>query len=78
MNKKNKDTIIRLSQNQVKKINQSLDKINKLKIVDRKITLDDNEEQVGEGIFSILIPTIASLLPSLLSSGKRVSKNRNF
>ena len=78
MNKKNKDTIIRLSQNQVKKINQSLDKINKLKIVDRKITLDDNEEQVGEGIFSILIPTIASLLPSLLSSGKGVSKNRNF
>ena len=41
-------------------------------------TLDDNEEQVGEGIFSILIPTIASLLPSLLSSGKGVSKNRNF
>ena len=38
MNKKNKDTIIRLSQNQVKKINQSLDKINKLKIVDGKIT----------------------------------------
>ena len=51
MNKKNKDTIIRLSQNQVKKINLSLDKINKLKIFDRKITLDDNEEQVGEGIF---------------------------
>ena len=78
MNKKNKDTIIRLSQNQVKKINQSLDKINKLKIFDRKITLDDNEEQVGEGIFSILIPTIAILLPSLLSSGKGVSKKRIF
>ena len=59
-------------------MNQSLDKINKLKIFDRKITLDDNEEQVGEGIFSILIPTIASLLPSLISSGKGVSKNRNF
>ena len=78
MNKKNNDTIIRLSQNQVKEINQSLDEINKLKIFDRKIALDDNEKQVGEGIFSILIPTIASLLPSLLSSGKGVSKNRNF
>ena len=78
LNKKNKDTIIRLSQNQAKKINQSLDKINKLKIFDRKITLDDNEEQVGEGIFSILIPTIASLLRSQLSSGKGVSKSRNF
>ena len=34
--------------------------------------------QKGSGIFSFLLPTLVSLLPSLLSSGKAVSTNRNF
>ena len=74
MNKKN-GTIIKLNDSQVKKINDNLKKINDSKIFDKKITL---EEQEGNGVFSFLLPTLVSLLPSLLSSGKGVSKNRNF
>ena len=75
MNKKKNDTIIKLNDSQVKKINDNLKKINDLKVFDKKITLN---EQEGNGIFSFLLPTLVSLLPSLLSSGKGVSKNRNF
>ena len=76
MNKKKNDTIIKLNNSQVKKINSDLKKLNDLKIFDKKITL--NETQEGNGVFSFLLPTLVSLLPSLLSSGKGVSKNRNF
>ena len=75
MNKKKNGTIIKLNESQVKKINDDLKKINDSKIFDKKITL--NESQEGNGVFSFLLPTLVSLLPSLLS-GKGVSKNRNF
>ena len=60
INKKKKDTIIKLTDTQVKKINDS-------KIFNKQITL---AEQEGNGIFSFLLPTIVSMLPSLLSKGK--------
>ena len=75
MNKKKNDTIIKLNDSQVKKINDNLKKINDSKIFDKKITL---EEQEGNGIFSFLLPTLVSLLPSLLSSGKGIKKQNFF
>ena len=55
-------------------IKQNLKKINDSKVFDRKVTLD----QRGSGIFSFLLPMIASaIIPSLIK-GKGVSKNRNF
>ena len=54
-------------------IKQNFKKINDSKIFDRKITLD----QKGSGIFSFLLPMLAStIIPSLIP-GKGVSKNRN-
>ena len=76
MNKKKNNTIIKLNDSQVKKINDNLKKINDLKIFDKKITL--NETQEGNGIFSFLLPTLVSLLPSLLSSGKGIKKQKFF
>ena len=75
MNKKKNDTIIKLNDSQVKKINNNLKKINGSKIFDKKITL---EEQEGNGVFSFLLPTLISLLPSLLSSGKGIKKQNFF
>ena len=76
MNKKNNiSKIIKLNNDQVKKINESLKKINDSKIFDKKITL---EEQEGNGVFSFLLPTLVSLLPSLLSSGKGIKKQKFF
>ena len=75
MNKKKNDTIIKLNNSQVKKINDNLKKINDSKIFDKKITL---EEQEGNGIFSFLLPTLVSLLPSILSSGKGIKKQNFF
>ena len=69
-NKKKKDTIIKLTDSQVKKINDNLKKINDSKIFNKKITL---AEQEGNGIFSFLLPTIVSMLPSLLKG-----KGNNF
>ena len=66
INKKKKDTnIIELDDSQVKKINDS-------RIFNKQITLAENQE--GNGIFSFLIPTLVSMLPSLLSSGKGIKK----
>ena len=76
INKKKKDTIIKLTDTQVKKINDNLKKINDSKIFNKQITLAEN--QSGNGIFSFLIPTIASLLPTLLSSGKGLQNKNNF
>ena len=74
MNKKKNDTIIKLNDSQVKKINNNLKKMNDSKIFDKKITL---EEQEGNGVFSFLLPTLVSLLPSLLS-GKGIKKQNFF
>ena len=75
INKKKKDTIIKLTDNQVKKINDNLKKINDSKIFNKQITL---AEQEGNGIFSFLLPTIVSMLPSLLSKGNGISNKNNF
>ena len=63
MNKKKKDTIIRLNDTQVKKINLNLKKINDSRIFNKKITLAEN--QIGSSVFSFLIPTLVSMLPSI-------------
>ena len=70
---KKKDTIIRLTDTQVKKINDNFKKINDSKTFNKQITLAENQE--GNGIFSFLLPSLVSLLPSLLSSGKGI---KNF
>ena len=75
MNKKKNNTIIKLNDAQVKKINPNLKKINDSKIFNKKITLD---EQEGNGIFSFLLPTLVSLIPSLLSKGGNMNKNNFF
>ena len=73
INKKKKDTIIKLTDSQVKKINDNLKKINDSKIFNKQITLAE-----GNGIFSFLLPTIVSMLPSLLSKGGNINKNNFF
>ena len=54
-------------------IKQNLKKINDSKVFDRKVTLN----QKGSGIFSFLLPMLASTIISSLISGKGI-KNRNF
>ena len=64
---KNKNNIIKLSDKQVNDINKNLDIINKSKISNKKITLSQN----GSGIFSILLPMLASTnIPALIKKGK--------
>ena len=60
---------------QVKKINDNLKKINDNKIFNKQITL---VEQERNGIFSFLLPTIVSMLPSLSSKGGSIKKNNFF
>ena len=68
-NKKKKDTIIKLTDTQVKKINDNLKKINdSQKFLINKLLYQKIKN--GSGIFSFLLPTIVSMLPSLLSKGK--------
>ena len=71
---KNKNNIIKLSDKQVNYINKNLDIINKSKIFNKKITLSQN----GSGIFSILLPILASsIIPALIKKGKG-NNNSNF
>ena len=59
----NKNNVIKLSDKQVNDIDKNLDIINKSKIYNRKITLSQN----GSGIFSILLPMLAStIIPALI------------
>ena len=69
INKKKEDTIIKLTDSQVKKINDS-------KIFNKQITFAENQE--GNGIFSFLLPTIVSMLSSLLSKGNGIRNKNNF
>ena len=70
---KNRDKIIKLSDKQVNDINENLDIINKSKIFDKRITLSQN----GSGIFSILLPMLAStIIQALIKKGK--GNNSNF
>ena len=59
----NKDRIIKISDKQLDDINKNLEKINKMNVFDRKITLN----QKGSGIFSFLLPMLAStFIPALI------------
>ena len=70
----NKKKILEINEKMMNQIKQNLKKINDSKVFDRKITLD----QRGSGIFSFLLPMLAStIIPSLIK-GKGISKNRNF
>ena len=72
LNKKKK--ILEIDEKMMNQIKQNLKKINDSKVFDRKVTLN----QKGSGMFSFLLPMLAStIIPSLIS-GKGVSKNRNF
>ena len=53
-----KDHIIKISDKQIDDINKNLEKINKMKVFDKKITLN----QKGSGIFSFLLPMLASTI----------------
>ena len=71
----NKKKILEIDEKTMNQIKQNLKKINDSKVFDRKVTLN----QKGSGIFSSLLPMLAStVIPSLMSKGKGVSKNRNF
>ena len=77
INKKmNKDHIIKISDKQLNDINKNLEKINKMKVFDKKITLN----QKGSGIFSFLLPMLAStIIPSLIpKKGSGVYNKNNF
>ena len=63
----NKGHIIKSTNKQLADINKILDKINKMNVFNKKLTLN----QKGSGIFSFLIPMLAStIISSLLSKGK--------
>ena len=63
INKKmNKDHIIKISDKQLDDINKNLEKINKMNVFDKKITLN----QKGSGIFSFLLPMLASTIITTL------------
>ena len=72
-----KDHIITISDKQLNDINKNLEKINKMKVFDKKITLN----QKGSGIFSFLLPMLALTIISALIPKKKVSgisKNKNI
>ena len=71
-----KDHIIKLSDKQLNDINKNLKKINKMNVFDKKITLN----QHGSGIFSFLLPMLAStIIPALIpkKSGSGITNNKN-
>ena len=77
INKKmNKDRIIKISDKQLDDINKNLEKINKMNVFDKKITLN----QRGSGIFSFLLPMLAStIIPALIpKKGSSISNKKNF
>ena len=66
----NKKKILEIDEKMMNQIKQNLKKINNSKVFDRKVTLN----QRGSGIFSFLLPILAStIIPSLIK-GKGVSK----
>ena len=71
----NKKKILEIEEKMINQIKQNLKKINDSKVFDRKVTLN----QRGSGIFQFLLPMLASTnIPSLISKGGKISKNRNF
>ena len=71
-----KDHVIKISDKQLNDINKNLEKINKMKVFNKKITLN----QKGSGIFSFLLPMLAStIIPALISKkGKGVYNKNDF
>ena len=70
----NKKKILEIDEKMMNQIKQNFKKINDSKVFYRKVTLN----QKGSGIFSFLLPILAStIIPSLIK-GNGVSKNRNF
>ena len=70
-----KDHIIKISNKQLDDINKNLEKINKMKVFDKKITLN----QKGSGIFSFLLPMLAStIIPALIPKKKGSGVSDNF
>ena len=78
INKKmNKNHIITISDKQLDDISKNLEKINKMNVFDKKITLN----QKGSAIFSFLLPMLAStIIPALISKkrGSSISNKNNF
>ena len=78
INKKmNKDHIMKLSDKQLNDMNKNLEKTNNMKVFDKKITLN----QKGSGIFSFLLPMLASsIIPALIpkKKGSGISNKNNF
>ena len=74
--KMNKDRIIKISDKQLNDIDKDLEKINKMNVFDKKINLN----QKGSGIFSFLLPMLAStIIPALIpKKGKGVYNKNNF
>ena len=75
--KMNKDRIIKISDKQFNGINKNLEKINKMNVFDKKITLN----QKGSGIFSFLLPILAStIIPALIpkKKGSGIPNKNNF
>ena len=72
----NKGHIIKISDKQLDDINKNLEKINKMNVFDKKITLN----QKGSGIFSFLLPMLAStIIPALIpKKGKGVYNKNNL
>ena len=71
----NKKKILEIYEKTMNQIKQNFKKINDSKGFDRKVTLT----QKGSGIFSFLLHMLAStIIPSLISKGKGISKKRNF
>ena len=70
----NKKKILEIDEKMMNQIKQNLKKINDSKVFDRKVTLNQKES----GIFSFLLPMLASTIIPPLISGKAVSKSRNF
>ena len=75
INKKmNKDRIIKISDKQLNDINKNLEKINKMNVFDKKITLNQKEP----GIFSFLLPMLAStIIPALIPKKEKGVYNKN-
>ena len=71
-----KDHIMKISDKQLNDINKNLEKINKMNVFDKKITLN----QRGSGIFSFLLPMLAStIIPALIpKKGSSISNKNNF
>ena len=70
----NKKKISEIDEKTMNQIKQNFKKL-MTKVFDRKVTLN----QKGSGIFSFLLHMLAStIIPSLISKGKGISKNRNF